>query len=120
MLVNIDSMRPITRIPHRDFYNACIARMSQGDIDAIKAELNERIETDEVHTAGWMPGSDWSETVFQPIYSDGCRNDTEQAALLFGLIVWVVMMERPERWGFGRYEKDGVPIRSLTYFKLHR
>jgi hypothetical protein len=118
MLVNIDSMKPITRIPHRAFYDACMARMSKEDIDAIKAELNERIESDEVHTAGWMPGSDWTDTVFQPIYTDGCRNDPQRAGLLFGLIVWVVMMEHPQRWGFGRYDKDGIPIRSLTYFKL--
>jgi len=119
MLVNIDTMKPITYIPHRDFYDACMVRMSPEQIDAIRTELNNRINTDEVHTAGWMSGSDWTNTVFEPIYEDGCRSDTEQGAMLFGLIVWVVMMDRPERWVFGRYEKDGIPIRSLTYFRLH-
>ncbi len=27
--------------------------------------------------------------------------------------------ERNDLWGFGKYEKDGVPIQSMTYFKLN-
>jgi len=28
------------------------------------------------------------------------------------------MMERIETWAFGRYAKDGIPIRGLTYFQV--
>jgi hypothetical protein len=32
-------------------------------------------------------------------------------------MVWEVFMERPERWFSGRFEKDGEPIKSRTYFQ---
>ena len=39
-------------------------------------ELNKRIdENPEVHTAGWIPGHDWTGTVFYPIYL-ACKKDT--------------------------------------------
>jgi hypothetical protein len=33
------------------------------------------------------------------------------------LMVWVVFMKRPEKWFSGRFEKDGEPIGSRTYFR---
>jgi hypothetical protein len=65
-----------------------------------------------------MPGSDWSQTVFDPIYSVACQCDEEAAGKFFGLILWVVVKDRPDVWSYGRYEKDGIPIRGLTYFRL--
>jgi hypothetical protein len=29
-------------------------------------------------------------------------------------------MDRPDDWSFGRYEKDGIPIRGMTYFRINR
>jgi hypothetical protein len=29
-------------------------------------------------------------------------------------------MERPENWSFGRFEKDGEPIRGMTYFRVDK
>jgi len=51
---------------------------------------------------------------------EACGEDEEMAAKCFGLILWVVMMEREETWSFGKYEKHGIPIEGLTYFKLER
>jgi hypothetical protein len=67
--------------------------------------------------AGWMPGHDWTGTVFEPIYH-ACGRRVDTAALLFGLIVFKVFMYREDYWGCGRYEKDGKPIHSMTYFRL--
>ena len=37
----------------------------------------------------------------------------------FGLIVFDLLMNREDRvWGFGRFEKDGKQIASMTYFVL--
>ena len=47
-----------------------------------------------------------------------CRHNQEASGYCFGLFVWVVLQEHPDTWGFGRYEKDGVQIRSMTYFRL--
>jgi hypothetical protein len=35
-------------------------------------------------------------------------------------MVWEVFMERPETWTSGRFEKDGEPIGSHTYFSRER
>ena len=39
--------------------------------------------------------------------------------MFFGLILFNYLMHRPDGvWGFGRFEKDGVPIESTTYFEI--
>jgi hypothetical protein len=65
-----------------------------------------------------MPGSNWGGTVFQPIYEKAARRDFNASARCFGLMVWEVFMERPERWSSGRFEKNGEPIGSRTYFRI--
>ena len=118
MLISMDSGKLVTRIPHRAEYEAWISRLSEQELDAIRQELNSRIAGGEVHTSSWIPGGDWTGTVFQPIYEKACRRDPDAAGRCFGLILWVVMMDHPDKWGYGRYEKDGVPIEGLTYFRL--
>lgn len=118
MLYSISPLKPIREIPHRDFYDKCCARLSSAELDAIRDKLNSMIDSDEVHTSSWMPGHDWTGTVFQPIYEKACRHDLDASAQFFGLLVWVVFHDRPDAWAFGRYEKDNVPIRGLTYFRI--
>jgi len=117
MLYTIDR-EPINYIPHQQHYEIWRRRLSQEEFEAIVRELNIRINTDEVHTAGWIPGSDWEGTPFYPIYEKACLGDVEASGMCFGLIMWEVMMNRSEAWAFGRYEKDGIPIQSLTYFRI--
>ena len=90
--------------------------ISDADYDKIVEAINEQIDSHDVNTAGWIPGSDWTGTVYEPLYYACGRNET-QAGLFFGLIVFKELMERTDYvWGFGRFEKDGVAIRSMTYF----
>ena len=121
MLFNIDSNK-IDWIPYYAEYETWKNRLEQLDPKAFQKivdELNRRVNGSEVHTSSWIPGSNWSGTVFQPIY-DACL-DEESAAKFFGLILWEVMMKRKgEAWCFGRYEKDGIPIEGLTYFRVPR
>jgi hypothetical protein len=72
----------------------------------------------EIATAGWLPGSDWTGTPFWPIYERAARLDPERAGLFFGQLVWYTVMNRPEQWASGRYQKDGVDIGSRTYFRV--
>lgn len=120
MLINVDSGQTISQIPHQDDWELWRGRLSEEQWLAVRDELNARITSGEVHTAGWMPGADWTGTPFQVLYDVACRGNADAAALCFGLAVWVVMMDHPDSWAFGRYEKDGVAIRSLTYFKVTR
>lgn len=119
MLYSIDKGEYVKQLPHKSDYLRWRSNLSDEDYEKILTELQQRIDGDEVHTAGWMPGHDWTGTVFEPLYH-ACRRDVEQAAKFFGLILFKLMMERDDDWGFGRYQKDGVDIRSLTYFRIHR
>jgi hypothetical protein len=116
MLFDMMSDKQITEVPYSAEYRRFLSRMPASEIQAIKDELNSRIDGTEIQTAGWIPGSDWSSTVFQPIYEKAANYDVAAAARCFGLMVWDVFMNRPERWTSARFEKNGEEIGSRTYF----
>jgi hypothetical protein len=117
VLVDMMSGKPITKMPYAAHYRRYMAAMSPEEIAAIKARLNGMIDGTDIKTAGWMPGSDWTGTVFEPVYFKAANQSYSESAKCFGLMVWEVFMERPERWTSGRFEKDGEPIGSRTYFQ---
>ena len=121
MLYSLDSGGPpqkITTIPHKNDYDIWRSRLTDEEFQAIYDNLYSRISDSEVETSSWMPGSDWTDTVFQPIYEKACRHDHEAAAKFFGIIVWRVFMEHDEAWSFGKYMLNGVPIEGHTYFRI--
>lgn len=118
MLMDMMSGLPITRIPYEAEYWRLIGAMTADEVAAVKTELNGMIAGSEIHTAGWMPGSNWSETAFQPIYDKAAQRNPDLAARCFGLMVWETFMEHPDRWTSGRFEKDGREIGSRTYFRV--
>ena len=117
-LYAVDSQKYVDHIPHREDFERWRSRLTAAQFEAICDELRGMIDGSEIHTAGWMPGSDWTRTPWERIFVDACEGDKVASGLCFGLFVWVVLQEHPETWGFGRYEKDGLPIRSMTYFRL--
>ncbi|MDR9839380.1 hypothetical protein [Herbaspirillum huttiense] len=119
MLYSIDKQEYLRDIPHQDSYVRWRSRLTEKEYLAIAAELNSKIEGDEVHTSSWIPGDDWRGTVYEPIYEKACLRDASESGKCFGLFLWVVLQERSDSWAFGRYEKDGVPIQGLTYFKVY-
>ena len=118
MLYSLDSQRYIYDIPHKRDYDVWRARLSDNEYAVIMHELESRIEGNEIVTSSWIPGADWTGSVFQPIYDRACRTDFDASARFFGLLVWEAVLNDEEVWSFGRYEKEGVPIEGLTYFKL--
>lgn len=118
-LIDVITEKPLP-LPHYKDFNRWRKGLSDEEFNLIIEDLNRKIDGDEIHTAGWMPGSDWQGTVYMPIYEKACGSDFEQAALFFGLLVWSVFMKRPEAWACGRYEKEGIPIKSMTYFRVTR
>ena len=119
-LNSIDPFRQITQIPHQSKFDAWCFRLSAEQIESVRNALRNMIEIDnkEIHTSSWMPGSNWEDTVWQPIYTDACQYDENGSGLCFGLFVWEAFLEHPDAWSFGRYEIDGLPIRGLTYFRI--
>lgn len=120
MLYSLDTFKIITTVPHEKEFKTWVSRLSTSEIQAIKDELNSRIDNNEVHTSSWMPGRNWGGTVFNPIWETACKKNFESAAKCFGLILWQVMMERPDYWSFGRYKLRDVPIEGMTYFKIDK
>ena len=120
MLIDIDTGREIEQVPFRRDFDMLRGRLSEADFDAMAARINELIDESgaEIATAGWLPGSDWTGTPFEPIYTKAAREDFKRSALFFGQLVWYVVMNRPEQWGSGRYDVDGRDIGSRTYFRL--
>lgn len=120
MLIDIDSGQQIRTVPYADKFELLRRRLSDVEFDAMIARINELIDESggEIATAGWLPGSDWTGTPFDPIYSKAARGDFARSAMFFGQLVWYAVMNRPERWGSGRYEVDGRDIGSRTYFRL--
>ncbi len=68
MLWDVYNNKEIARIPHKAEYDVWTSRLTRDQIQSIKAEILRRIDGDEIATAGWIPGSDWSRTPFHPIY----------------------------------------------------
>lgn len=119
MLVDMMTGREIKDIPFAKDYAAYMSRMTPDEILKIEVRLNELIDGTEIQTAGWMPGKYWADTPFAPIYYKAAHQNHDVSAKCFGLMVWVIFMKRPERWTSGRFEKDGQPLSSRTYFQLH-
>lgn len=120
MLIDMMTDATITKVPYAAEYHRYMSAMTPDEIAAIKEHLNDMIDGTDIQTAGWMPGSDWRGTVFEPIYFKAANQSYEASARCFGLMVWEVFMERPETWTSGRFEKDGEPIGSRTYFQPRR
>lgn len=118
MLYSIDTGKYITSVPHKSDFDKWMKKLSAADYQAIADVLNDKIDESDINTAGWLPGHDWTGTVFQPIY-EACGQNQTLSGMFFGLIVFDLLMKREDKtWGFGRFEKDGKQIASMTYFAL--
>lgn len=118
MLYSIDSGKYVTQVPHKTDFAKWMKNLSKSDYQAIADTLNEKIDESDINTAGWLPGHDWTGTVYEPIY-EACKRNKVQSGMFFGLIVFELLMKSEDRtWGFGRFERDGKQIESMTYFVL--
>ena len=120
MLYSIDTESEITNIPHKRDYNRWRSHLTDAEYNAIYNELMSHISGSEIKTSSWIPGSDWTGTVYQPIYDKACNQDENASAKLFGLILWHVVMDHDEWWSFGRFQLSNIPIDGLTYFRIDK
>ncbi len=87
--------------------------------------MNTSIEGGKVNPFTGVPG-DWSGTPWQPIWERHGQSD-EQAALFFGTLWKLRIMERPEQWIGVRNTDDnptfpnrGITLPGKTYFLANR
>ena len=124
-----DGYKAMNHVPHKEDFDRWMSNLSRDDYDRIYGELHSVFDEssrkrDEgsnepgagVETSSFIPGSDWTGTVWEPIWH-ACERDVDRAALFFGLIVWKVVMEHPDPWAFGRYLTDRG-IQGTTYFRI--
>ena len=82
--------------------------------------VNEHINREgrgEIITSRWMKGAEWTQPPYRPIYESVGR-DWKMASFFLGLIVWRVMMDRPEAWVCKRYPRQMCDFIDLTYFRV--
>ena len=120
MLIDINTNHAVTKHPHARELDLVKKRAGSLRYQAMMDDLEQRVDGKEVATSSWMPPREnWRKTTYAPL-AEIANDDRDFSGLLFGSIVWAHFMDRPERWGFGRFEKNGQPIHGITYFRLDR
>lgn len=117
MLSNIDG-NLVKTVWHEKFYDACKSRLSDDEFNQIIDELNNIVKSnienkDGVVVSSFIPGSDWSDTVWDPIYSKACIYDEEHSAQFFGLLVCQVLIDSDDIWYFLKQDI----ARGMIYFR---
>lgn len=123
MLVQIDGngdLKDIATVPHQADFDRWRAGLSDSEYDAIRNEIEARIGDKEVNVSSFIPGADWSDTPFWPIYESACNRDFDAARKFFGLLVWEYLKGRGDTWSFGRYDIRGIAVEGLVYFRITR
>jgi hypothetical protein len=119
MLYSIDTGKYVEKLPHKKEFDRWMKNLSASDYQNVIDALNQKVDLSDINTSSWIPGNDWTGTVYEPLYH-ACGNNKDASGLFFGLILFDLLMRREDAvWGFGRYEKDGIPIRGTTYFLLN-
>jgi hypothetical protein len=119
MLFSIDD-RQITTIPQRrraDF-NVWRANLSNSDYEAVVEAINEYVDSvpsDKPFVSSFIPGHAWEGTVYEPL-DLACGKSKEQSGWFFGLIVWQVMINRPDEWYFKISDKE-EDVLGTTYWR---
>ena len=116
---NSQQLEKIQRVPYAQKFQEWCERLTNSQLETIRTTLQAMINEDEVHTSSWMPGNDWTDTPWLPIYEDACGHNVEDAAKCFGIFVWEAFMNHHDDWSFVRLEITGRQVAGLTYFRIH-
>lgn len=114
MLFTIDRVK-IDYIPHKKDYDVWRKNLLDNDYIKIMESLEKNLDRGEVHVSSFIPGNDWTNTPYQPIYI-ACNEDEQHSAFFFGLLMWEAVMKHNDDWSFIKY--DDRNIKGMTYFKI--
>jgi len=103
---------------HKAFFDASKSRLSNEEYQDMILELNHIVQKSiedksDIVVSSFIPGSDWSDTVWDAIYSKACGNDEEYSAQFFGLLLCQVLIDREETWFFIKQDV----ARGMIYFR---
>ena len=109
----------VEHVPHPETWalrERLSSREDEAILDALSGVFDRALVSNErIVTSSWVPGSDWTDSPYQPIF-EATRQDFEVAGWLFGLYMWYVAMNRPEDWACTKGEGD---IRGTHYWSIH-
>jgi hypothetical protein len=129
---DIREMRDVG-VKRRDEFNywqRSLEQSNQGAEDRIRDAINATVDG-KLAQHGWtnecwfcssfLPGPDWTETPYQPIYDFMVERYGEEPAwnqsrLFFGLLVKDVMIRRPEHWLCYKVPEDEEMEKGTNYF----
>jgi len=108
----------ITAVWHKKFFDASKNWLSDDEYQTIVDELNRIVQKsiddgEDIVVSSFIPGSDWSGTVWEPIYTKACGFDFDHSAQFFGLLVYQVLIDRPEAWYFIKQDV----AKGMIYFR---
>ena len=95
----------VNTVWHKKFFDASKNWLSDDEYQAMIDELNRIVQNSiddnsDIIVSSFIPGSDWSGTVWDPIYTKACGFDFDHSAQFFGLLVCQVLIDRKETWYF--------------------
>jgi hypothetical protein len=117
MLCNINNDW-VRSVWHKEFFDASKSRLSIEEYSSLIKELNKIIQKSiekksDIVVSSFIPGRDWSDTVWDVIHSKACGYDEEHSAQFFGLLVCQVLIERNETWMFIKQDV----AKGMIYFR---
>ena len=107
----------LTRGDRGQTYKLLCSRLSEDELAAIRDTLDQRIDGSRIETSAWIPGNDWTGTVYHPIYEKGARMNHELSGKMFGLLVWEAFERHADDWFTERFSMGGEEDRFRVYFK---
>ena len=91
-------------------------RLSEADYDRAVQGIREKCNGKGFVVSSFLPGADWTNTEFQPLY-EACHKNEQHAAWFFGLIVWQTMIDDTVHdWVFLPPDKEGNDVIGMQYF----
>ena len=108
----------VNTVWYKAFFDASKSRLLDEEYKAMTDELNIIVQksiddNSDIVVSSFIPGSDWSNTVWDPIYSKACGYDEEFSAQFFGLLLCQVLIDREETWFFIKQDV----ARGMIYFR---
>jgi hypothetical protein len=123
---NTGELKPVTKRPYPEVYRTWLAALGPGERDNIVRAMNERIDRMDVVRAQYVVCSgpdEWYEE-YRPV-SNAMNDDREFTGKFIGLILWHVMLARPDEWGFHKIDKTSITeddileeIEVMEYFRI--
>lgn len=118
MLYNIYGQE-ISKVSYQETFN-CFYKLDKIERDKINSKLQEIInetslkDNNKILTSSFIPGKDWTNTVFQPIYEKASDCNEELAAKIFGLVLMQNFIDNDKEWVF--MKPENTDIKGSYYF----